>query len=167
MNETLDPSEWLHASFHKVYPQQMKRIKQENNRYYAIHPQNIFDYLYAENAFSPAALSAAEFYYTLNEVATSKTGYAKMIGLFREFGGDFGGQKIPGFCPNTLMMIISNNMQKWRYALVQRICLQPVRQNDMAWMKSMERKICEAFEELGHAIEISVDILKKRLDTGR
>lgn len=167
MNENIDPSEWLHASFHKVYPHQMRHVRQENNRYYAIKPQSIFDYLYECGKFDAAALSAAEFYYTLNEVATSKSGFAKMMGLMREAGVDFGGNKIPGFCPETLMLIISSNMKMWQYALVQRICLQPIPANDIAWLGNLNHRVVESFEQLGKAIEISIDILKKRLDTNR
>lgn len=165
MTETLDPSEWLHASFYKAYPSQMNRVRQENGKYYAIDPQNLFDYLYEKGLFSPAALSAAEFFYTLNEVATSKTGYAKMMRLLAGQGCDLGGNKIPGFCPNTLMLIIAENMGKWQYAMVRRICLNPVRKNDMAWIGNLQHRIEESFDELGEAIEKSVDILKKRLDT--
>jgi len=165
MNETLDPHEWLHASFHKVYPFQMKRIREHNGKYYAINPENVFDCLYEEKILSPGALSSAEFFHTLNESATKKTGYARMFGLLENMGVDLGGDKIPGFCPNTLMLIISKNMLPWQYAMVNRICTQPVHQSDMQWMRAMNHRILEAFNELGEAIEISVDILKERLDT--
>lgn len=167
MTETLDPTEWMHASFHKAYPTQMNRVKQENGKYYAIDKQNIFDYLYEKGLFSPAALSAAEFFYTLNETATSKTGYAKMMRLLEGQGIDLGGNKIPGFCPSTLMLIISQNMNKWQYALIRRVCLQEIRQSDLAWMASLHYRITEAFDELGESIEKSVDILKNRLNTSR
>lgn len=167
MNETLDPSEWMNGSFHKVYPFQMRRIREHNGRYYAIDPENIFDYLYAEEILSPAGLSSAEFFHTLNSVATNKTGYAKMLGLLREAGCDLGGNKIPGFCPNTLVLIISKNMSPCHYAMINRICTLPVRQADMQWMKSLRCSISESFNELGKAIEIAVDILKQRLDNSR
>lgn len=165
MTEALDVDEWMHASFHKAYPAQMNRIRQENGKYYAIDTQNIFDYLYERRLFSPAALSAAEFYFTLNEVATSKTGYAKMMRMLENQGIDGGGDKIPGFCPNTLMMIIASNMGKWQYAMVQRVCLNAIRQNDMGWVHKLGHRITEAFDQLGESIEKSVDILKDRLNT--
>jgi len=167
MNETLDPSEWLHASFHKVYPFQMKRVREENGRYFAIDPENIFDMLYAAKVLSPGALSSAEFFHTLNESATKKTGYARMFGLLENMGVGLGGDKIPGFCPNTLMLLIAKEMTPWQYALVNRICTQPIHQGDMQWMMALNHRVAEAFEELGEAIEISVDILKRRLDTRR
>ncbi len=167
MTETLDATEWLHASFHKVYPDQVKRIRQENGKYYSVESQNIFDYLYEKRLFGPAALSAAEFYFTLNEVATSKTGYAKMMRMLENQGIASGGDKIPGFCPNTLMMIISQQMGKWQYALVQRICLNPVGASDIGWINSLHHRIIEAFDDLGEAIEKSIDILKNRLNTSR
>lgn len=165
MTETIDPSEWLHASYHNAYPDQMKRIRQENGKYYAIDTHNIFDYLYERGILSPAGLSSAEFFHTLNEVATSKTGYAKMMRLLDCAGIINNGNKIPGFCPNTLIMIISQNMGKWQYAMARRICIEQVRQNDMVWIANIQHRITEAFDELGEAIEKSVDILKKRLDT--
>ena len=165
MSETLDVGEWMHTSFHKAYPAQMKRVKQENGKYYAIDSQSIFDYLYEKGLFSPASLSSAEFFFTLNEVATSKTGFAKMMRLMESQGIDTGGDKIPGFCPNTLMMIISQHMGKWQYALIQRICLNTIRANDMGWVHQLGHRITEAFDELGEAIEKSIDILKDRLNT--
>lgn len=167
MTETLDVSEWMHASYHKAYPGQMGRIRQENGKYYAMDTQNIFDYLYEKRLFSPAALSSAEFFFTLNEVATSKTGYAKMIRLLEGQGCDLGGNKIPGFCPNTLMLIIANNMGKWQYAMVQRICLNEVRESDMGWIHKLGHRITESFDDLGEAIEKGIDILKDRLNTSR
>ncbi len=166
MTETIDPSEWMHASYHKAYPGQMGRITEHNGRYYAIKPENIFDYLYSEQILSPAGLSSAEFFYTLNAVAGSKTGYAKMAGLLNDAGCTMGGQKTHGFCPSTLMLIISKNMLPWQYAMVSRICTQPLRQSDLQWMSSLKHRISEAFNELGEAIEISVDILKQRLHNG-
>lgn len=167
MSESLDPSEWLHSSYHKVYPFQMRRIREHNGRYYAIDPENIFDYLYANKILSPGALSSAEFFHTLNESATKKTGYARMFGLLENMGVSLGGDKIPGFCPNTLILLISKEMMPWQYAMVNRICTQPIRMADMQWMMALKHRISEAFEELGEAIEISVDILKERMDTHR
>jgi hypothetical protein len=167
MTETLDPTEWLHASYHKAYPAQMSRVKQENGKYYAIDKQNIFDYLYEKGLFGPAELSSAEFFFTLNEVATSKTGYAKMMRLLETQGIVSGGNKIPGFCPNTLMLIISQNMGKWQYAMVQRICSQDIRASDMLWINKLHNRIFEAFDELGEAIEKSIDILKQRLNNAK
>lgn len=167
MNETVDPSEWLHASYHKVYPFQMKRIEERNGRYYTASPANIFDYLYSRKILSPGALSSAEFFYTLNESATKKTGYARMFGLLENMGIALGGDKIPGFCPNTLMLLISNRMKRFNFYIIQKICLAPMHVNDMAWIVDVHDDIAIAFEELGEAIEISVDILKKRLDNGR
>ncbi len=167
MNETLDPSEWLHASYHKVYPFQMKRIREYNGKYYAINPENIFDLLYTEGILNHAALSSAEFFHTLNSVATNKTGYAKMMNVLENQGVSFGGDKIAGFCPNTLVLIISKNMTPWQYAMINRICTQQIHMADMQWMIALKHRISEAFDELGEAIEISVDILKARLDTHR
>ena len=159
----IDYSEWLHASFHKVYPTAMRRISENNGRYHAITPDKLFDYLYAQEVLCASHLAAAEFYVTLYESANKKNGYAKMMGLLESMGVHLGGDKIPGFCPNTMMLVIARNMGKWQYALVERICLQPVRDNDMAWVRKCRGSISTAFEELGKSIEISVDIMKSRV----
>lgn len=164
---SIDPSQWLHASFHRVYPSQMGRVVERNGRYYAITPDRLFDFLYSEDILTPIHLSAAEFYVTLYEVATSKSGYAKMMNLLHNMGAHQGGEKLPGFCPNTLIMLISKQMQNWQYAMIERICLQPVRLNDLVWVKKYENSIRDSFQGLGRAIEISVDIMKSRLQDSK
>lgn len=165
--ERIDVSEWMHASFHKAYPDQMRRVSEFRGRYSVHTPENIFDVLYARNIFNASDLSSAEFFFTLNEVATSKTGYAKMMSMLRDMKGINGGDKIPGFCPNTLLMLIARNMgPAWKYAMVERVCLRPVRPNDYGWIDKCQGSIKAAFNELGRSIEISIDTLKKRLENG-
>lgn len=166
MNETIDPSEWMHASFNRTYPLQMGRVQERNGRYYVVMPESLFDYLYGANIFTPSHLSAAEFFHSLNEVATSKTGYAKMIHVLENMGISLGGDKIPGFCPTTLMLIISQNMEPWEYAMVRRICTQEVRRNDLAWIEHYKHSVTQTFHKLGGIIELSIDIMKKRLKDG-
>ena len=163
----IDYSEWLHASFHKAYPAQMKRIVERNNRYFTITPDKLFDYLYEHGVLTSSHLASAEFYGTLYESANKKNGYAKMMGLLESMGCNMGGDKIPGFCPATAMLLIARNMTKQQYAMVERICLQPIRANDLVWMRKCENSIRDAFQALGASIEISIDIMKSRVQNSR
>jgi hypothetical protein len=74
-----------------------------------------------------------------------------------------GGNKIPGFCPSTLMKLIIGNMGKRQWSQVERICIKNIRPNDLAWLYKCRGSVQESFDELGKSIEISVDILKARL----
>ncbi len=157
--ETVDVGEWLHQSFHKAYPFAMRRINECNGRY-KVTEQFLFDALYEREILTPSHLSSAEFLVTLHEVATSKTGYAKMLSIVQSIKG---GDKIPGFCPTTLMKLIINHMTSRQWAMSERICIKDVRSVDFGWIEQCRNSIRDSFDALGKSIEISIDILKERL----
>jgi hypothetical protein len=162
MQDTIDASQWLNQSFHKAYPHAAARTVEHNGRYKSTDSM-LFDNLYELGVLDASQLSAAEFLVTLNSVATNKTGYARLLSIVQD---QQGGNKIPGFCPSTLMKLIISNMGKRQWSQVERICIKEVRSSDMGWILQCKGSIQESFDELGKSIEISVDILKARLQNG-
>lgn len=162
--ETIDVSQWLNQSFHKAYPHAMQHIEHgENGRYYTSR-KLAFDSLYLLGILNDSQLASAEFLFTLNEVATNKTGYARMLTMVQDREG---GDKISGFCPSTLLKLINQQMSMLQWSQVERICVSHVRANDLAWIQRCRVSTRIAFEALGKAIEISVDTLKKRLEDSK
>lgn len=171
-NSAIDKGEWLNSDDRKEFLKIRSgrgEIKEINNRYFC---STVFAYddlaRFPESRpiLDATQLSSAEFFTTLHEVISYKTGYQRLRVIAESLHG--GGGKMPhGFCAETLGCIIQKNMERWEYALCERLCLQPLRSNDWGWVILYKEGIRGAFDGLGKSIEKSIDILKERLENSR
>lgn len=168
MNETIDPSHWLHQSVEKAYPLLMKRLGATyRNGRIVCSTVFAFDELYRypekEPVFNASHLSAAEFITALHEVAFRNTGYRRFSEIIRDLCGVEG---LAGYCPMTLYLITMRNLSPLHTQTVKRICFQEMRSNDIGWVIQCSGSIRESFDELGRCIEKSLDTLKEWLENG-
>ena len=166
-NESIDKRDWM-PKRDQVLTEARKGhgdVESRNGRYFC-STIFAFDELYIKPVGDPvlnsAHLSSAEFFVTLNDVANRGVGYAKLKFIMSELHGM--NEKIPGFCAQTLGKLIAMNMEKWQYSRCERLCLQPLKSNDWAWIIEHKESTRKSFDALGKAIEIAIDILKQRID---
>lgn len=169
--ETIDPSQWLHQSVHKAYPEMMKRLGamvNENGRI-TCATRFGFDMLYRypenEPIFNATHLSAAEFITTLRSVAFERTNHTRLKYMIVEYmhGATI---SIDGYCPMTLYVMIMKQLKPQPRAMIERICWKELRSNDIGWLMLCVADIRGNFEELSKIIENSLDIMKQRLENG-
>lgn len=166
MNETIDPSEWLHQSVEKAYPDLMKRLGAiEHNGRITCASRFGFDqlYRYPENSpiFDSSHLSAAEFITVLNEVAFRRCGYTRLKELIVDL--THGGEIALGdpYCPQKLWVAIMRDLDKPQEAMIKRICFEELRTNDIGWIMLNAEFIRLCFAELGKAIEKALDTMRE------
>ena len=171
-NDTIDVSEWLHQSPHKAYPFAMERINAKvHHRSILCSTQFPFDELYHMPEEDPilngSHLSAAEFFVTLRQVALFKNDYTRLRELLVDIQGGIIANDNQKVCPMTLFMLIMRPLQSspQHRAMVERLCLQPLRTNDWGWINQCKQSIRESFDKLDEAIALALDIMKKKLET--
>lgn len=166
MNESIDPSEWLHKSVEKIYPELMRQLGAvAHNGRIVCSSRFTFDdlYRYPENhpILNASHLSAAEFITTLRGVAFEKSSHTRL----REMIVDLTHGKavnLNGYCPMTLYCWIMKELSPLESSMVERICWKEMRSNDIGWIIQCSETIRKSFEKLGLAIENSLDRMKKQ-----
>lgn len=168
MNETIDPTHWLHASPHKVYKTAMERIGAVvRGRGIVCSSRFAFDELYRwpenEPILGGSHLSAAEFFVTLRQVALFKSDYARLREIILGMDG-IGVEGLSGFCPMTLYLHALKPLSRWQRAMIERICLHELRDNDRGWVIQCKENIRDSFDRLGEGIELALDNMRRKTE---
>lgn len=172
MTETIDPREWLHQHVHIAYPDMMKRLGAVVNEHGRITCASrfMFDELYRFPAnrpvFDAAHLSAAEFITTLRNVAFERNGYSRLKEMIADLMHNSANGMISGYCPMTIYIWVMQEMTPVQKHMINRICFQELRTNDMGWVIKCSETIRQSFEKLGQAIEDSLDKMSKQIENG-
>lgn len=166
-NERIDKSSWSPRRDEVIPKARTDRgdIEERNNRYFC-STMFAFDDLAKKPESKPilssSDLAAGEFFVALSALADrrTRTGYAKLNELLAEISGAT--EIISDYCPITMRLDVFRNMERWMYARCERLCLQPLKTNDWAWIIDRQEETKAAFNALQKAIEIAVDMSKKR-----
>lgn len=164
-NPKIDKSNWLPRRSQIVTSERIEKgdIENLNGRYQIKYPHPV-DWLKEVRIIDADGHQAALDLLSLYEVAFSALSYARM----RFFANWLGRTADDGLDPQTIYTRIMRIMLPYQRSLIERICFQPIRKNDEAWMNNLSHSIDKSFTALAKAVDtIRESIVDSKIEEGR